>query len=345
MMRNGEVVALLAKIVDDILISGELSLVDSIIEKINSRFTLGTVVHGPNRMRYFGLNIIQDEDYNITVDGDDKLNVLETYPLSRCRRKQVDENVNEIERKSFASINASVGWLGVTASPFCALFSSYMQQLAPKACVRHLLYQTNHLRNLKKLGTTVKYCHRPSTLPNEKVSVLVFSDAGRTCDYGQLCFIAGLLFGDISEGSIFHVVSWSSRKSTRPVRSVGAAEILAAGEAIDEGKTIAHAYSILLGQHVDLIIAVDSKDLFQSLSTQRNSIDKSIRADVNVIRHEFEVRNISSMIWLPGKLNFADIGTKMDSPLTLSTQLMFFTGRLPYSFPGIESCNSNRPLG
>lgn len=62
MMQDGEVVALLAKIVDDILISGEPSLVDSIIEKINSRFTLGTVVHGANVMRYFGLNIVQDED-------------------------------------------------------------------------------------------------------------------------------------------------------------------------------------------------------------------------------------------------------------------------------------------
>ena len=120
---------------------------------------------------------------------------------------------------------------------------------------------------------------------------------------------------------------------------------MAAGEAIDEGKIIAQAYSTLLGYKVNLIVALDSKDLFQSLSTQRNSIDKSIRADVNVIRHEFETKNVHKIMWIPGKQNLSDPGTKCDSPLSISLQLMLFTGTLPFSFPTAESCLSNRPLG
>lgn len=180
---------------------------------------------------------------------------------------------------------------------------------------------------------------------DQNISVVVFSDAGRTCDDGQLCFIAGILFGTLSEGSIFHTVSWSSRKSKKPVKSVGAAEILAAGESIDEGKVIAHTYSLLLGFKVKLPIALDSKDLFQTLPTQRNSIDKSIRADVNVIHHEFETQNVHEIMWIPGKQNLADPGTKSDSPLTLSLPLMLFNGTLPFSFPNMESCTSDRPLG
>lgn len=185
----------------------------------------------------------------------------------------------------------------------------------------------------------------PKTKYFKKLSNPVFSDAGRTCDHGQLCFVAGFLVGDLTEGSIFHAISWSSRKSKRPVKSVGAAEILAAGEAFDEGKIIAQAYSTLLGQKIDLIVALDSKYLFQSLSTQRNSIDKSIRDDVNVIRHEFETNNVHEIICIPGKQNLANHGTKCASSLILSLQLMLFTGTLPFSFPNNESCTSDRRLG
>ena len=153
--------------------------------------------------------------------------------------------INEIELKAFASINASIGWLGVTASPFCAQVSSYLQQLAPNATVKELILQANMLRKLKKIGTVASY-KRPGAVDEQNISVVVFSDAGRTSDHGQLCYIAGVLFGGLKEGSIFHTVSWSSRKSKRPVKSVGAAEILAAGESIDEGKIIAQTYLSLI---------------------------------------------------------------------------------------------------
>ena len=91
--------------------------------------------------------------------------------------------------------------------------------------------------------------------------------------------LTALLFGDLSNGSIFHTISWLSHKSKRPVKSVPAAEILASAEAIDEGKSIAHAYSELLGVEVKVHLCVDSKDLFTSLSSQRNYIDRSIRGD------------------------------------------------------------------
>lgn len=76
--------------------------------------------------------------------------------------------------------------------------------------------------------------------------------------------------------SIYHAISWISHKAKRPVKSVPAAEIFAASEGIDEGKTIAKAYSELLDIQLQLRIAVDSKDLFTSLLTQENSVDESI---------------------------------------------------------------------
>lgn len=235
--RNGKLVVVLAKFVDDILLTGVPEIVKEVIERFNKRFKLGNTCHGPNAMRYFGLNINQDTNLDISIDGDDKLKRLQPYEISRVRRKNMNEKLNQIEAKAFASINASIGWLGVTASPFCAQVSSHLQQHAPNATIKEMIQQINLLRKLKKVCTVATYkCPKPNA--SKKLSVLVFSDAGRTSDHGQLCFIAGLLVGELTEGSIFHSVSWSSRKSKRPVKSVGAAEILAAGEAIDEGKSI-----------------------------------------------------------------------------------------------------------
>jgi len=242
------------------------------------------------------------------------------------------------------SINSSLGWLGIAASPFCAFYASYLQQKLPNACVSSLVSQVNALRLLKKLGSRI-FFPRPEDGKKESVSIAVFADAGRTLDHGQLSIVAGLLIGPLSENSILHVYSWISHKSKRPVRSIGAAEVLAASEAVDEGKVLKSAMTRLLGINVELIVIVDSKDLYTSLSTQRNSIDRSIRADVNVIRFEFETNSVNEMVWVPGSLNLADPGTKPDSPLTQPLQLLMHTGMIPIDLNRQESRRTDQPLG
>lgn len=94
-----------------------------------------------------------------------------------------------------------------------------------------------------------------------------------------------------------------SHKSKRPVRSISAAEILAASESIDKGETLKAALSTIMLLPVRFIIIVYSKVLYKSLSTSCNYIDRSIRADVNVIRFEKETGTVDELCWLPGTLN------------------------------------------
>jgi len=108
---------------------------------------------------------------------------------------------------------------------------------------------------------------------------------------------------------------------------------------------LAHTVSTNYGTSVALYIALYSKDLFTSLSTQRNSHDKSIRADVNFIRFELERRNVSCFIWIPREENLADPGTKSDSPLENAPRLTLFDGRLSLDFFTLERCSAHRPLG
>lgn len=132
--------------------------------------------------------------------------------------------------------------------------------------------------------------------------------------------------------SIYHVLFWSSHKSKRPGLYIGTAEIIAAGEIINEGKMLATTASSLHSSRVSLLIALYSKDMFTSLSTQRNGMDKPIHEDKNYIWHAFECRNVLNSIWIRRKEHLADPGINRDIPLNDSLRLALFDGRLPTDF-------------
>ena len=168
--------------------------------------------------------------------------------------------------------------------------------------------------SLKGHGTLIIYY---SAMKGDyKLSILIFADTSKQDDHGQLSYLAVLLFGNFESDSVFYTLSWSSHKSQRPVKSVTSDETLAAGEAIDEGKVLVKDFEELLSTEVNLCTVVDSEDLFSTLSSCRVASDRFIRFDFSAIRFEFATKNLSSMIWVPGKINLADPGTKPDSLLT-----------------------------
>ena len=123
------------------------------------------------------------------------------------------------------------------------------------------------------------------------------------------------------------------------------AETQAAGKAIDEGKILVQALEELLGTKVKPCIVVDFKDLFTTLSTCRLATDRSIRGEVSSKRFEFATKNVPSMIWVPGKANLADPGTKPDSNLTQTLRILFESGCLPINFTDAIIQSSNLSTG
>jgi len=78
----------------------------------------------------------------------------------------------------------------------------------------------------------------------------------------------------------------------------------------------------LLRVQTKLRVCVDSKDLWDSLATCHAPTDKCVRADINVIRYEFETENASVMTWIPGNINPVNALTKTDTPMLKCLQLM-----------------------
>lgn len=211
-MSNGKLVLLVAKVVDDLRTTGVTSYVDEFLVTFNKKFQFGSVVRGLGILKFYGMKIVQNEDILLSTHVDDNLNSLECYPLSRIWRRQVDLALTVVEKSSFMSVNSSLGWLRITASPLCVFYAIHLQQMMPSVTVNSVMSQIKYLRLLKKCGTLIAYppCPKSGSL---HVSVLVFSDAGRRLDSGQLSFFPGILVANFQKGSLFYKVLWCSQKS------------------------------------------------------------------------------------------------------------------------------------
>lgn len=332
---DGVLVLVVAKIVDDILITGLPQYKEKFTKMISKVYELGTITHFPGSFPFFGLTITQNDDFQIELDAEDKLQNISESMVSRVRRKQAMDKLTSVELHRFNSVNGTVGFLGMTVSPLASFVASYLQQKRNCATVHHISEQNYLIRQLQRFGSTSQF-HRPLSGTFE-LSVLVFSDAGRPSEYGQLGNVCCLFFGALQQNSIAHTLSWSSRLSKRPAELSGSAEVFAASCAIDDGKLLVEALNVLLQMHLSLRVVVDSKDLFESLTTCHVPTDKSIRYDVADIRYNFETKRISEMVWVPGASNLADVLTKKDSRVTDALQILLVDGKIPFHFPEAQS--------
>lgn len=54
------------------IFTGPPEVVGAILQKFDMRYKLGTVAHGPGRLRFYGMNIVQEDDFSSYIDAEDK---------------------------------------------------------------------------------------------------------------------------------------------------------------------------------------------------------------------------------------------------------------------------------
>lgn len=206
----------------------------------------------------------------MTIDGNDELCALATHSIWQSLQRETESLLHASEAKSFRSITCSIDCLGITPLPFCSKFASLFQETALKANISDRFQQEARLKKLKRFGT--KTCNiRAVKNPTHASSIIVFSYAERSAESGQLCHTAGSLVGPLQAKSIFHILSRKSCKALLSVKFIGTTETLAAGEAIDMGKSFIKTYKQLM----EISRSCNwsrLRDLFGTLFTQRQFI-------------------------------------------------------------------------
>lgn len=126
--RHGSVVLVVIKIVDDLLLTEEKDFAEAFSLQFDSTFKFGTVVRGPGRLKFYGISIVQFDDF-YSNNTDDKLFAINAFTISCAWRRQCDPPLTSAEKLSFMFVNSANGWLGIPAPPFCAFSSSHSQQM------------------------------------------------------------------------------------------------------------------------------------------------------------------------------------------------------------------------
>ena len=280
------------------------------LTKLKERFEVGKAVID-ERFHFNGCEVDQCKEGHIKLSMHRYLDRIKPISVSRKRRKQTEETVTDQEPKQYRALAGTLLYLGNGVLPQASLVVSIMQQRNSNLRVQHLLDANEMVRDLLDLRPWVTFT-KPEGVT--KLQYCTFSDAShpRDRDYGQTGIIAGFKIETADTArTIFHATDWTSQKQHRVNYSSYGARILIAAYGDDRGFYYKSVMASLFGHiKVPHELNVDSKALFDTITTLHESTEYRLCPTVQRIRNSFESGELDVVRWLPGTINVADALTK-----------------------------------
>lgn len=94
--QNEKLEALITILVDNILSTGDVYVVDQLLKLMGVKFKFEAVVHAPETLCYFAFDILQQKDLTCTGVGEYKIDALEHAVLTCLQNKPVNDSFNEL---------------------------------------------------------------------------------------------------------------------------------------------------------------------------------------------------------------------------------------------------------
>lgn len=335
--KRGEdmrITLIVAKVVDDFIIGGFASEITSFLESLNKRFKIGRSNRGMN-LKFLGCSISREE-CRVTLSMPDYLQRIETIQLDRGRKELKGSPTTIQETHDYRSLAGTLLYLGQAVLPQACYVASRMQQRLGSLRVADLIEANAMIRELGKLEPKVSF-NMPDSISEIDISTL--SDAshnGPSSTHGQTGIISGLRIVT-KDGIMYHPIMWSSHKQKRISYSSYGAEILAAADGDDRGYHLKEIIRILFPKKaLKHQLLVDSKSLFETITTLHQTGDYRLRKIVARMRDSFESSELDIVRWIPGSTNFSDALTKRN--LVMSKQLNEMISSGTWSIDLSSSC-------
>lgn len=330
---DGTIGLIAAKVVDDFFLAGTDTEMKRFFENIDRAFKLGATSTYSN-LKFLGCDIKittgEDGRGSIEISMEGYLRRVRSIQITKDRKSSPNSLADDRERSEYRSMAGVLLYLGQAVLPQACLVASKMQQKLGMLKVGHLMEANTMLGDLKKHRPSL-YFRSPSNISD--ISISTFSDASHGAAdeiYGQTGGLCGLVIqDDTSSRRMFHPISWTSHKQRRVSYSSFGAEILAAANADDRGYDLKLSFrSLFPDRPLRHKLIVDSKALFETLTTLHQSDDYRLRKTVARIRASFESKELNIVRWIPGIVNVADALTKRNQPLSLKLNAMLCSGFL-----------------
>jgi Reverse transcriptase (RNA-dependent DNA polymerase) len=337
---DGQILLLLAKVVDDLLVAGSIPSIQDFHNHLCNRFKVGRFVCNESFV-FNALQITQDDaSFAVTLDMHAFVPKIFLLDISSNRRKDPSLSATADERYQYQSLAGTLNFYGHGVLPPACFAASHLQQQLGNLQVQHLVQANTLVKQLLHLQPVCYY----SALPVELQSCHLFalSYAAHVNSYGQSGYVAGIEFKCSTGFSIFHCIDWSSSKQSRVSFSSIGSEILAAASAVDRGYALTASINFLFPSSpvpLQFELNVDSKGLYDTISTLHESKDYRPRPTVTRIRDSFGAQEIRTLRLIPGSSNLADALTKGNFDMFRRLNAVFLKGVLP-PFPSSETVDS-----
>jgi len=223
--------------------------------------------------------------------------------------------------KRFTSVRAAVAWLGHTRPDLCCAINKAAQVSEATCEQRHVRALNAAVKAARaRQGLGLQY----PPLDTTSLRLRAYADASFATNddhSSQLGFL--ILLADASGRA--HVLSFSSRKSKRVVRSIMAGEVYALTAAFDEAYMLRYDLERLYDHHIPLTVLTDSKQLFDVITRGSHPTEKRLLIDVAAAREAYGQRELSNVGLVASENNPADGLTKVKACPALDSLLL--TGR------------------
>ena len=300
---TGRIILLVAKVTDDFLVRGSVAAIDCFLSKLRKRFLVGKVVVD-SQFYFNGCEIEQDTEGNIKMSMICYVERLKAIALSRIRRKNINERATASEIKQFRSMACTLLYLGSGVLPQASFATSTLQQMISQLSVDSLIKANAMVKELLALKPWVTF-RRTKNI--REVFVCTFTDASfnqnSAKDYGQSGVTTGLRIVTDQALDIVHAIDWTSHKQRRVSYSSYGAEILACADRDDRGFYIKTALnSMFAASNIGNELLVDSRCLYDTITTLHEGNDYRLRQTVQRIRNSFEASELNRMRWIADAL-------------------------------------------
>lgn len=317
---------LVAKVTDDFLVAGKKDRVESYMNELKKGFDVGKVQIGEN-FKFNGCEIRTTPEYT-ELSMIEYTERIQAITISRSRKHESDSQATAVEEKAYRALAGTLMFLGNGVLPQAALVTSKMQQRLGNLKVSDILDANRMTNEILRLTPTIRYA-KPNSVC--EVKLISLSDASHGANheiYGQTGFLCGMMAEDFGNNEhVFHPLIWGSHKQRRVSYSSFGSEIIAAADADDHGYDLKLSYdSIFSRSKMRHEILVDSRGLFDTITTVHEPREYRLKKTVAKMRDAFEAGELDGVSWIDGKNNLADCLTKWNIELSRRMNKMLTSG-------------------
>lgn len=257
-------------------------------------------------LNFNGGIIKQGANGNITLTQERQCGNLSTVG-TRAAANTSTRGVTKVlsPKDQYIAQRARGAYIASMCQPEAAFDLSYAAQVVnpveenTKALNKRLEWQ---IENSKRGLTFVK-------LDSTSLQLIAFTDASFANNKdlsSQIGYV--LVLTDATNKA--NIVHWSSAKCKRVTRSVLASELYGMAHGFDVAVAVKGTVDKILQISLPLILATDSKSLYDCLVRLGTTQEKRLMVDVMCLRQDYERRLISEIKWIDGDSNPADAMTK-----------------------------------